>query len=125
MANILYLLNKPQDALRELERPEPALLSDSARLLLAEIYVQSRQYDQAEALYRSHLLKRPQDDNIRMKLADVLSWQKKYKESLAEYERLLQGHPQDSQLRRKYAFVLSWSGRHHDAARELRKTLGE
>jgi len=125
LGRVLFWSGKPEAALKTLEQVPPEKMDDQTRTVLADLYGAQKRYDQAEALYRDHLDKHPDDWGTRLKLADLLSWSKRYRESLAQYEIILKARPDDLQVRRKYGMALSWAGRKAEAIKELRKTLGQ
>jgi len=125
LGRVLFWSGKQEKALESLEQVPLEKMDDQTRTVLADLYGAQKRYDQAEALYRDHLDKHPDDWGTHLKLADLLSWSKRYRESLAQYEIILKARPDDLQVRRKYALALSWAGRKAEAIKELRKTLGQ
>lgn len=123
MANVLLSAGSPSDALKALEQIPVGSLGEKDRLMMADLYVIQRRYQQAEGLYTDYLGRHPDDLRVRLKRAEMLSWAKNYDASLAEYQKILNARPEDIQVRRKYAQVLIWASRFDDAARELRRTL--
>lgn len=123
MGQVYFWSGQPDKALEILAPIPPEKMNDQIRGVLADLYGAQKKYDQAQALYRTHLERFPQDLEVRLKLAELLSWSKRYKESLAEYETILKARPDDIQVRRKYALVLSWAGRRAEAIAELRRTI--
>ena len=123
MARVLFWQGKTEEALAELERIPSAKINDGTGELMADLYRSQKRYEKAEPLYRSILVRTPENHQVRLKLAEILSWAKRYDDSLAEYGKILAKRPQDIQVRRKYAFVLIWAGRHAEAAQELKQTL--
>lgn len=123
MAKVLFWKGKPDEALALLRRISIEKLDEETRILLADLYVIKKQYDQAEPIYRKYLEKHANDLKVRFKLATLLSWTKRYEESLEQYSVLIKARPDDIQVRRHYAFTLSWAGKHSEAITELKKTL--
>jgi YaiO family outer membrane protein len=78
----------------------------------------SKQYPEAEAVYREVLRQHPDNDEVRSALARVLSWQGAHAEATALYREVLTRHPDDQDIRVALAQVLSWQ-KHFDDARQL------
>lgn len=123
IARVLYYQGNNEEALELLENISSRDLDDKSLVLMGDIYLVLKDYQQAELIYQDQLRKFPQDDLTKFKLADLLSWQKRYEESVRLYRQLLVKKPDDVQLRRKYVMVLIWMGEDYEAALELEKTL--
>lgn len=123
MAQVMFWSGRQAEASEILEKIPPEHVDESAKLLMADLYVAQKSFGKAEPIYRAYLEAHPQDLEVGIKLADLLSWSKRYEEAIAQYQKILEARPDDVQLRRKYAYVLIWAGRQSEAAVELRKTL--
>lgn len=123
MLNVLGRQGEQERVIDMLQEVDPDDLEPEARLVLADVYVQSGEYEAAAEIYLSYLEQNPEADRIRLRLAEVLSWAEKYDESIEQYKTLLDARPADKSLRRKYAFVLIWAGHREKGAEELMKTL--
>jgi tetratricopeptide (TPR) repeat protein len=96
---------------------------ESGQMLIADLFVADKKYDEAVAAYQSILVASPDHDEARVRLAEVLSWQKKYEPSLVHYKKVLDRHPDDQNVRKKYGMVLMWSGNQKEAIVQLQKSL--
>lgn len=123
MAKVLFYQNRTDEALAEFSKIPSQKINDATWVLIADIYRQMKQYQEAERIYSQYLNKKPQDDKVRLKLAELLSWQKRYNESIHHYQIILSHRPNDIQVRRRYAQVLTWMGQDEEAVEEWRKTL--
>jgi tetratricopeptide (TPR) repeat protein/cellulose synthase/poly-beta-1,6-N-acetylglucosamine synthase-like glycosyltransferase len=98
-------------------RPEMArkLLEGSgddleARTLLADAYVQNRNFAAAAAVCRALLRDHPEHTPTRVRLANVLSWNKEYAEALRQFEQLAKAEPNEPAHAVRLAEVTLWSG---------------
>lgn len=123
LGQVLYWDGKHDESFELIQNIDQEKLDNTSLLLLADLYVVRKDYDNAEKIYRTCLNENPKNREVWCKLADMLSWQKKYEESLDIFAKLVKESPDDIQLRRKYAYVLIWDGQHEKGAEELKKTL--
>ncbi len=123
MARVMFWSGRQLEAVKVLEEIPPGGADDSARLLMADLYVTLKAFSKAEPIYRAHLKSHPKDLEVAVKLAEILSWTKRYEEAIVFYKDALNARPEDIQLRRKYAYTLIWAGRQSEAVIELKKTL--
>jgi tetratricopeptide (TPR) repeat protein len=123
MAKVFFYQNKANEALAEFSKIPYQQIDDATWVIIADIYRQKKQYQDAEHIYSQYLKKKPEDDKVRLKLAELLSWQKRYDESIHHYQIILSHRPHDIQVRRRYAQVLTWMGQDEEAVEEWRKTL--
>lgn len=123
MAAILFYMGKIEASLQEFSQVPNQDRDEKTWLVIADIYVKQKRYQNAEEIYNNHLNKEPKDDRVRLKLASLLSWQKRYHESIQQYRIILNHIPHDIQVRRKYAQVLTWMGSDEEAIVEWKKTL--
>jgi len=120
----LYCATGDPDAAEKIIEPlDRSSFDKKGRLLLANLAVERKRYDEALAILRSLVDSAPNDAKLRFQLAETLSWAKRYDDSIAEFGRLVKDHPNDIQLRRYYARVLGWAGRPKDAIREWELSL--
>jgi cellulose synthase/poly-beta-1,6-N-acetylglucosamine synthase-like glycosyltransferase/tetratricopeptide (TPR) repeat protein len=107
--------NRPESARKLLEGRGQDL---EARLLLADCYVQNRDFPAAITICRALLVDYPGNAQARARLADILSWNKEYKESQKIFEELAAQDPSNSSYAVRLAEVALWSG---DATRALER----
>jgi tetratricopeptide (TPR) repeat protein len=94
LGRILAAEDKNDRAISELQ--EGLKLSpddESAQRDLAEVYVEAKQYAEAEALYRSLTAKKPQDAQLRLALGEALLKQRKFSEAQEELLAALKQKP--------------------------------
>jgi Flp pilus assembly protein TadD len=84
LGKILSFENKPQQAIEVLQPQNGASPSPEVSRALADLYLQSKQYKQAEPLFRQLLPASPQDPALHLGLGVALLYQLKYAEAEAE-----------------------------------------
>lgn len=75
------------------------------KLVLADIYFQIKQYDDAERLYRKYLIHNPTDFSARSKLAAMYVLTARYQNAIKEYKAILYRDPQNVEARKNYLLV--------------------
>ena len=85
LGRILAAEGKTDRAISELQEGLKLSSEDeSVQRDLAEVYVEAKQYAEAEALYRSLITKKPQDAELRLALGETLLKQRKFSEAQEE-----------------------------------------
>jgi thioredoxin-like negative regulator of GroEL len=125
LSEVLYWSGNIEAAAAALEGIPEGKLDDKAKLMLGDLFVAKKNYEQAVGIFSAYLEKKPDDLGVRLKLADTQTWMRRYPDAIANYQLILKVRPNDRQLRRKYGMVLSWAGQNEKAAEELRKSLNE
>lgn len=123
LAELQNAAGQPEAAEKTLAGLDWKTFDEKGRLLVANLAVQRKDWDQAIAILREITADKPQNLKVRFQLAQVLSWSKHYDESLAEYRQLVEARPRDVQLRRHYARVLGWAGRREEALAQWKQSL--
>jgi tetratricopeptide (TPR) repeat protein len=124
MATVLFWSGDKEAALKMLQQLGSAA-DESGQMLMADLLVADKKYDEAIGTYQNLLTSAPNNDEVRLRLAEVLSWQKKYEPSLALYKQVVERHPDDQNIRKKYGMVLMWAGNQKEAIVQLQKSLEE
>jgi tetratricopeptide (TPR) repeat protein len=88
----------------------------AARLEMAGLLADRREFSAATEAYTEYLRRRPEDLAARRQLARVLSWNGDYARALEEYDRLLALAPNDTDLVLERARVLAWDGQLTESA---------
>jgi tetratricopeptide (TPR) repeat protein len=122
MITVLFWSGDNDSALKLLKQLG-ADTDDDEKMLLGDLLVADKKYDEAALAYQSLLISKPDNDEARLRLAEVLSWQKKYSDSITLYKQVLERHPDDNNIRKKYGMVLMWSGDQKEAIVQLQKAL--
>ena len=84
LGKILSFENKPQEAIEVLQPQNGASPSPEVSRALADLYLQNKQYKQAEPLFRQSLQASPKDPALHLGLGVALLYQLKYAEAEAE-----------------------------------------
>lgn len=96
-----------------------------ARLLLADISLDRKDFPAAIKELRASADLKPDDDSIRLKLARVLSWNREFPESVRLYREWLSKHPGDQEVELQVARILSWGGNYDASIAEYHKLLAK
>ena len=97
--------------------PESDVRAIAGAMEQATRFEVSKQYHEAEGVYRDVLRQHPENDDIRAALARVLSWQGAHAEATTLYREVLARHPDDQDIRVALAQVLSWQKQFDEAER--------
>ena len=102
---------------------EPVALSEMVER--AHRLESTQRFNEAAAVYREVLARRPDDDEIRGRIARVLSWQGQFEAAGDLYRDILSRHPADTDIRVALARVLSWQQRFDESEQLYRAVLEE
>lgn len=103
--------------------PNTVSQATTVALERARQFEASKQYREAEALYREQLRQYPENDDIRSALARILSWQGAHAEATMLYREVLAHHPEDQDIRVALAQVLSWQKQFDESRRLYEQVL--
>lgn len=123
LARTLFWAGRTEAAAEVAEAVDPQGLAGEERLFVADLHLSSGAYDEAIALYETHLAAHPDDRQVRHKKALGLAWTERYAAAIEQFEALVAARPEDRQLKRQFAQVLRWADKPERAIEMLQKSL--
>lgn len=126
LAAVLVTLNRPDEALSILEKPETESGPDfrvQTNILAGEIWERKRQFGNAISCYQKAHEIEPDNPDLTKKLLHLLHSQKRFSDALRIYRRLEESNPEENRIVQDMAVLYAQTGDLENAGIYFKKAL--